>query len=88
MVRSFHIREQSEGAAGGERAADDGRPSGGRREVVVGALDMAAGRPPFLTARKVRILDVTVVVWVVVWVLLGALIGRAIWDVGAHRRPR
>ena len=48
---------------------------------------MAAGRPPFLTARKVRILDVTVVVWVVVWVLLGVLIGRAIWDVGRIADP-
>lgn len=48
---------------------------------------MAAGRPPFLTARKVRILDVTVVVWVVVWVLFGVLIGRAIWDVGRIADP-
>jgi hypothetical protein len=48
---------------------------------------MTDGRPPFLTARKIRAMDVTVVVWIVVWVFLGVVVGRTVWDVGRIADP-
>ena len=40
-----------------------------------------------MTARKIRALDTTIVVWIVVWVLFGALVGRAVWDLGRIADP-
>jgi hypothetical protein len=40
-----------------------------------------------MTARKIRALDTTVVVWIVVWVLLGVFVGRAVWDLGRIADP-
>ena len=48
---------------------------------------MPLGRSPFLNARKIRTLDVLVVVWVVLWVVLGVLLGRAIWEIGGLTNP-
>jgi hypothetical protein len=48
---------------------------------------MPAGRSPFMTARKIRTLDVLVVAWIIVWVVLGVLLGRAIWDIGRLTDP-
>jgi hypothetical protein len=48
---------------------------------------MAAGRRPFMTARKIRTLDVALAVWIVAWVVLGVFVGRAIWDVGRIADP-
>ena len=40
-----------------------------------------------MTARTIRTLDVTIVVWIVVWALLGVFVGRAIWNVGRIADP-
>lgn len=48
---------------------------------------MAAGRRPFMTARKVSAFDVVLIVWICLWVLLGFAVGRAIWDVGGIADP-
>jgi hypothetical protein len=48
---------------------------------------MAAGRPPFMSARKVRLMDAAIVVWIVAWVLLGVFVGRAVWGVGGIADP-
>jgi hypothetical protein len=48
---------------------------------------MTIGRRPFMTARAIRILDVTLVVWIVLWILLAVFVGRAIWSVGRIADP-
>jgi hypothetical protein len=48
---------------------------------------VALGRPPLLSARRIRLMDAAIVVWIVVWVLLGVLVGRAIWNVGGIADP-
>ena len=48
---------------------------------------MAAGRRPHVSARTIRTLDVTIVVWIVLWLFLGVFVGRAIWGVGAIADP-
>lgn len=48
---------------------------------------MAAGRRPFLSARKVRAFDLVLVAWVLAWCVVGVAVGRAIWDVGAIADP-
>ena len=40
-----------------------------------------------MTARKIRALDTTILIWIVVWVLFGVLVGRAIWDLGRIADP-
>ena len=40
-----------------------------------------------MTARKIRAMDMTIVVWITLWVLLGVFIGRALWDVGRIADP-
>ncbi len=48
---------------------------------------MAAGRRPFLSARKVRASDLFLLAWVLAWCVVGVAVGRAIWDVGAIADP-
>jgi hypothetical protein len=48
---------------------------------------VAFGRPPLLTAGRIRLMDAAVVVWIVVWVLLAVFVGRAIWNVGGIADP-
>jgi len=48
---------------------------------------MAAGRRPFLSARKMRAFDLLLVAWVLAWLVVGVAVGRAIWDVGAIADP-
>ena len=48
---------------------------------------MAAGRRPFLSARKVRAFDLFLLAWVLAWCVVGVAVGRAIWDVGAIADP-